>query len=48
MSNHTISETAYVADFRYLIARRYGFHTGIDIVFSDEESAFYFNMGSGF
>ncbi|WP_255558063.1 BamA/TamA family outer membrane protein [Photobacterium sp. WH24] len=42
------SETAYGTGFRYLIARRYGLHTGIDIAFSDEESAFYFNMGSGF
>jgi len=48
VSNHTVSETAYGTGFCYLIARQYGLHTGIAIAFSDEESAFYFNMGSGF
>ncbi|QUJ69625.1 BamA/TamA family outer membrane protein (plasmid) [Photobacterium sp. GJ3] len=42
------SETAYGTGFRYLIARRYGLRTGIDFAFSDEENAFYFNVGSGF
>ncbi|WP_276131417.1 hypothetical protein [Photobacterium salinisoli] len=38
-----ISETAYGAGFRYLIARRFGLHTRINIALSDEESAFYCN-----
>ncbi|HAS1182150.1 TPA: hypothetical protein OT849_000298 [Enterobacter cloacae] len=32
---------------RYLIAREYGLHTGIDVAFSDHEQAVYFNVGSG-
>ncbi|CAM3947319.1 BamA/TamA family outer membrane protein [Vibrio neonatus] len=38
---------AYGTGFRYLIARRYGIHSGIDIAFSEEDSAFYFNVGTG-
>jgi hypothetical protein len=38
---------AYGAGFRYQIARRYGIHTGLDIAFSDDDSAFYFTMGTG-
>lgn len=38
---------AYGAGFRYQIARRYGLHLGIDVAFSDEEGALYFNIGSG-
>ncbi len=34
--------------FRYQIARRYGLHIGMDYALSDEESAIYFNVGSGF
>ncbi|WLI87227.1 BamA/TamA family outer membrane protein [Vibrio parahaemolyticus] len=34
--------------FRYQIARRYGLHIGMDYAMSDEESAIYFNVGSGF
>ncbi|USD40125.1 BamA/TamA family outer membrane protein [Vibrio sp. SCSIO 43135] len=42
------SEFAYGAGFRYLIARRYGIHMGMDFAFSEDENAFYFNVGSGF
>ncbi|WP_232012676.1 BamA/TamA family outer membrane protein [Vibrio aphrogenes] len=42
------TEFAYGTGFRYLIARRFGLHTGIDLAFSDEDTAFYFNVGSGF
>lgn len=50
---HSIEETkqsvnAYGVGFRYQIARRYGIHMGIDIAASDEESALYFKLGSGF
>ncbi|MEZ8823947.1 BamA/TamA family outer membrane protein [Vibrio amylolyticus] len=38
---------AYGVGFRYHIARRYGLRLGIDIAFSDQEGALYFNMGSG-
>lgn len=41
-------EYAYGTGFRYLIARRYGINMGVDIATSDEENAFYFNVGSGF
>lgn len=34
--------------FRYQIARRYGLHIGMDYALSHEESAVYFNIGSGF
>ena len=34
--------------FRYQIARRYGLHIGMDYAQSHEESAVYFNIGSGF
>ncbi|KJY82983.1 glyceraldehyde-3-phosphate dehydrogenase [Vibrio galatheae] len=34
--------------FRYQIARRYGLHIGMDYARSSEESAVYFNVGSGF
>lgn len=40
--------TAYGGGFRYLIARRYGLHWGIDYATSDADSAFYFNVGTGF
>ncbi|WP_295894338.1 BamA/TamA family outer membrane protein [uncultured Vibrio sp.] len=40
--------TAYGTGFRYLIARRYGIHMGMDFAFSDDDNAFYFNVGSGF
>lgn len=39
--------SAYGIGFRYQIARRYGLHLGVDIAFSDDESALYFNIGSG-
>ncbi|MGY5453373.1 BamA/TamA family outer membrane protein [Agarivorans sp. MS3-6] len=39
---------AYGAGFRYQIARRYGLYIGVDTAFSKEESAVYFNVGSGF
>ncbi|OEF23230.1 glyceraldehyde-3-phosphate dehydrogenase [Vibrio rumoiensis 1S-45] len=42
------TEIAYGVGFRYMIARRFGLHTGVDLAFSDEDTAFYFNMGSGF
>ncbi|GAM76351.1 outer membrane protein [Vibrio ishigakensis] len=34
--------------FRYQIARRYGLHLGMDYALSRDESAVYFNVGSGF
>ncbi|GAM56717.1 outer membrane protein [Vibrio ishigakensis] len=40
-------EYAYGAGFRYMIARRYGLHFGMDFGFSEDDSAFYFNVGSG-
>lgn len=49
-SNDTLYHKAQVAwgtGFRYLIAREYGLHTGIDVAFSDNEQAVYFNVGSG-
>lgn len=41
------TEVAWGTGFRYLIARQYGLHTGVDIAFSDHEQAVYFNVGSG-
>lgn len=41
-------EAAYGAGFRYKIARRYGMRLGMDFAFSDDDNAFYFNLGSGF
>lgn len=41
------TEVAWGTGFRYLIARQYGLHTGIDIAFSEHEQALYFNVGSG-
>lgn len=41
------AEVAWGTGFRYLIAREYGLHTGIDVAFSDSEQAVYFNVGSG-
>ncbi|OBT13453.1 glyceraldehyde-3-phosphate dehydrogenase [Vibrio sp. UCD-FRSSP16_10] len=38
---------AYGTGFRYLIARRYGIHMGADIAFSEQDNAFYFNVGTG-
>jgi hypothetical protein len=38
---------AYGGGFRYLIARKFGLHTGIDVAFSDSEQAVYFNVGAG-
>ncbi|WP_153912980.1 BamA/TamA family outer membrane protein [Shewanella sp. TC10] len=40
--------SAYGVGFRYQIARRYGIHMGVDVAFSEEESALYFKVGSGF
>jgi hypothetical protein len=40
-------EVAYGGGFRYLIARQFGLHTGIDVAFSDSEQALYFNVGAG-
>ncbi|MEZ8825042.1 BamA/TamA family outer membrane protein [Vibrio sp. 10N.261.55.A7] len=42
------AHAAYGAGFRYLIARRYGIRMGMDFAFSEEDNAFYFNVGSGF
>ncbi|UJF17157.1 BamA/TamA family outer membrane protein [Vibrio sp. SS-MA-C1-2] len=33
--------------FRYLMARRYGLHAGIDLAASEEDSAIYFQVGTG-
>ena len=41
------SHTAYGVGFRYLIARRYGLISGIDIAFSEEDTALYFQVGAG-
>ena len=41
------TEVAWGTGFRYLIARQYGLHTGVDVAFSDHEQAVYFNVGSG-
>lgn len=41
------TEIAWGTGFRYLIAREYGLHTGVDVAFSDHEQAVYFNVGSG-
>lgn len=41
------TEVAWGSGFRYLIAREYGLHSGIDIAFSDNEQAVYFNVGTG-
>jgi len=41
------AEVAWGTGFRYVIAREYGLHTGVDIAFSDHEQAVYFNVGSG-
>ncbi len=41
------AEVAWGSGFRYLIAREYGLHTGIDVAFSDSDQAVYFNVGSG-
>ncbi|OEF88403.1 hypothetical protein [Vibrio splendidus] len=37
----------YGGGFRYLIARRYGLISGIDIAFSEEDTALYFQVGAG-
>ncbi|MGB2078921.1 MAG: glyceraldehyde-3-phosphate dehydrogenase, partial [Vibrio sp.] len=42
------NEVAYGAGFRYKVARRYGMRLGMDFAFSDDDNAFYFNLGSGF
>lgn len=42
------TEVAYGVGFRYLIARHFGLNMGIDLAFSEEDTAFYFNVGSGF
>ncbi|MBY5947786.1 BamA/TamA family outer membrane protein [Photobacterium rosenbergii] len=39
---------AYGVGFRYQIARRYGIHMGVDVAFSEGDSALYFQVGSGF
>ncbi|EKA6483115.1 BamA/TamA family outer membrane protein, partial [Salmonella enterica] len=44
---YNTTEIAWGTGFRYLIAREYGLHTGIDVAFSDNEQAVYFNVGSG-
>ncbi|MDD9155720.1 BamA/TamA family outer membrane protein [Aliivibrio sp. S4TY2] len=38
---------AYGVGFRYLIARRYGMKIGIDVAFSEEDTALYFQVGMG-
>jgi outer membrane protein assembly factor BamA len=42
------NQYSYGLGFRYLIARRYGLRTGIDLAFSEEDSAVYFKVGTGF
>ncbi len=41
------AEVAWEIGFRYVIAKEYGLHSGIDIAFSDHKQAVYFNVGSG-
>ncbi|WP_240776015.1 BamA/TamA family outer membrane protein [Serratia proteamaculans] len=41
------TEIAWGGGFRYLIARKFGLHTGIDVAFSGSDQALYFNIGSG-
>lgn len=41
------TEVAWGGGFRYLIARQFGLYTGIDVAFSDNEQAVYFNLGAG-
>lgn len=41
------SHYSYGVGFRYLIARRYGLTSGIDIAFSEEDTALYFQVGAG-
>jgi len=41
------SHSAYGVGFRYLIARRYGLISGVDIAFSEEDTALYFQVGAG-
>ncbi|MBY6185689.1 BamA/TamA family outer membrane protein [Marinobacter hydrocarbonoclasticus] len=38
---------AYGGGFRYQIARRYGIHMGVDLAFSDSDTAFYITLGTG-
>ncbi|MBD1568463.1 MULTISPECIES: hypothetical protein [Aliivibrio] len=42
-----LAENAYGVGFRYLIARRYGMKTGIDLAFSEEDTALYFQVEMG-
>ncbi|HHW4412286.1 BamA/TamA family outer membrane protein [Citrobacter freundii] len=44
---YSSTEVGWGAGFRYLIAREYGLHTGIDVALSDNEEAVYFNVGAG-
>lgn len=41
------TEVAWGGGFRYLIARQFGLYTGVDVAFSDNEQAVYFNLGAG-
>ncbi|MEL4016150.1 BamA/TamA family outer membrane protein [Dryocola clanedunensis] len=41
------TEVAWGGGFRYLVARKFGLRTGIDVAFSDSEQAVYFNVGAG-
>ncbi|MBW3163780.1 BamA/TamA family outer membrane protein [Ferrimonas balearica] len=38
---------AYGGGFRYQIARRYGIHMGVDLAFSDSDTAMYITFGTG-
>lgn len=42
----TPSRTTRGAGFRYLVARRYGFETGLDIARGPEDTVFYIQAGS--
>ena len=44
---YNTAEVAWGTGFRYLIAREYGLHTGIDVAFSAHEQTLYFIVGSG-
>ncbi|NOH80202.1 BamA/TamA family outer membrane protein [Vibrio sp. RE86] len=41
------SHVSYGVGFRYLIARRYGLTSGVDLAFSEDDSALYFQVGVG-
>ncbi|UJF17322.1 hypothetical protein L0B53_00660 [Vibrio sp. SS-MA-C1-2] len=43
-NNHYAAGTG----FRYLMARRYGLHLGLDFAVSEDDNALYIKLGTGF